>query len=292
MARVIGAYAAIGAFGGALFGYAVARSHSKWTYWQWEAVFVLSACTLISATLLGALVDRRGRGGHAKLVVGWATFAAGAFNGALVLVAEALMHGDLRAPKLEMVIVALVAGAVAAIPFFPATLAVAAVADAVTGRADSLAESSQARGTYRAVAISASVATMLMPAHADHSLLVHVPLWIAGAAALSLVLLLALERRTSSRIALARPTARWERHDVVPTLAIETGLAQLVDHGVGDEVWAHTRNDSTYRAPAGPIAVIRGDPNAARVINAGAQRTTWAAMGIALVALIEQVALR
>lgn len=269
--------ALIGAFGGALFGYAITRVGT------WGVVAALTVCTAVSATLLGWFLARRAD--DALVVGGRATamsFVAGAFNGVLLVIPMSLV-GRHVAASLGMALAAAVAGTLAAIPFAPAIIVVAMTAAYADARTDSIAGRSQGRRVVRNALACVAVAGALIGRRAQDPLAAHVPLYVAGGAALLLFAIVALELYALGTLP-AQPSVGWEP---APD-GVE--LDHVVDYGVGVFVTIRRASGDGYRDAPITVDARRGDRANARALLRASLRGHAVASAVATLATLATLA--
>ena len=272
MARkeLIAACALIGALGGALFGATVAPPHHSYRG-SWEAVIGFALCTALSATLLGFVLARRPAPDTFDAVtraVGF-SFVFGALNAALMVASMSILHGRPSGGAVFMVIaIAAVVGAICAVPFIPAIIAVAVTAHDATARGDSIAEHAQRRRVLRVAAMSLALAGLVVPV-SRIPIRFRVPAYVTGLALLILATLLAIE------------LAAWR--------SLRHANQTSIDYGVGDELIVTRAYDETYRCDAVVASVVKGSRETARAIAGHSLRGHAIALAIALSALAIQL---
>jgi hypothetical protein len=286
MARreLIAAYAMLGALGGALFGYGLQRPH---TYrGAWDLILALTVCTAISATLLGIVLTRKPLS-DAHVAGSRATalsFVFGALNGVLMVVAMALAKGSPGGLVIGIALFGAMFGGVCALPFIPATVAVAVTAARATGRAGSIAGEAQRRRVLRVAALCLAIASITVPPRASTSLWLHVPLHVTNICLALIVALLFVELAAAS-------TLRKTTLVGFEPAAFPVDTRAHVDFGLGNEMLIRRAHDETYRADVGVAAVVRGDRAwAIETVNASLRGHAIAA-GIATASLVAQLAM-
>ncbi|MBI2388269.1 MAG: hypothetical protein HYV09_01520 [Deltaproteobacteria bacterium] len=261
--ELIASCAAIGALGGALFGWLFARPLPTWPYWTWEPVATFGVATAISATLLGWVLSRATTTPREAMMRGaLSTMAAGAFNGALLVVYSQLFQtrDPLHFGTLGLLVVATLGGAVFAIPFVPAVVSVAISAARVQARRATIAGGSQRRRVVRAAVTSLALAAMFIPLNRLVPWFALLPVDVAVFALVVTVGLVLLDVNAARVLARATRGPDW-----VPAPRVPDGAAML-DFGIGDELWVRRVNDETYRAAAKVPLAQRGDAFMARAV--------------------------
>lgn len=266
---VLAPFALLGVVGGALFACALGGISVR------DRV-VLTTSTALSAAALGLLVDRvaRSRGSAVALATIGAPFAgiANAWSIWFALFLAAPSSGATSRLPLDLFVAATLFGAGAAVPFIVPFLLVTGAAWDVHARPGSTAARSQRRRVWRLTLTCVAIASGVVPAfHHDDPVSIVV-------LCVSLVLLVGLalfESAQATRVVTVDRESGWERRNDVPATAVDgassgdapkAGGVSSIDHGIGNELWARTNQQTGYRALGAPVCVVRGDPVVARAV--------------------------
>lgn len=273
----------LGALGGALFGYGLQSPRSY--RGSWDVIVALTVCTAISATLLGVMLAR-GPVGDAHQAGSRATalsFAFGALNGVLMVAAMSICKGSPGGLVLGIALFAALFGAVCALLFIPAVVAVSVAASRVTARPGSVADGAQRRRVLRVAALCLAIAAVVLP-RGSRSIWLHVPLHVTNLALALIVAVTAVELSAWLRLQQARLGPEWE-----PST---TDAPPDVDFGLGSERFVRRAHDETYRTEVAIGAVVHGDH--ARALDAVRTSLRGHALGagVAAASLLAQLTLR
>lgn len=288
MARreLVAACGLIGALGGALFGYGLARPLHSYRG-SWDMVLALTICTAISGTLLGLSLGRRpfSDAHQAGARATAHSFLFGGVNGALMVVAMAFFKGSI--PGVETVMVLFFAamfGGVCSIPFIPAMAAVAVAASRVDARPGSIAEAAQRRRIVRVAALCLSVAAIVLPARHGLPIWKHLPIHVTNLALAGIVALVAVELAVLASLRRRKFGPEW-------VTGVSNDAPPSIDFGVGTEVLIRRASDETYRTDAIAAEVVRGDRERAMGIVKGSLRGHLIAAAVAALSLFAQLAI-
>jgi hypothetical protein len=215
-----------------------------------EVSALLITFTPISCMLLGSFLEKR-IGRFWLPVVFVATIVAGVFNGAIV---GLCLAGPVGVPLGGMF------GAMYALPFLPATLAVAYASRRVRAAPETPVGRAQRRGVWATAAFAIAAAATVIGWHRSLGW-APVLLALGGASIGALMLACDVGELLALRRVAARVTGMTLRTGPLPKL-VDLG-AQRIDLGVGDAVFDEVEPGDPYRGVGRLLRTVHGDPTAA-----------------------------